>query len=668
MSTYPVGVATPAAQQPGLYEAGFYKAEFYEAMVSQTVDFAIIGLDPNGMIQTWNLGAERLHGFTREEATGRSFAMFYGQADRRNGVPLAVLTRAREDGRVEQSGWWSHQDGSKFWGEVVITALQDEGGLVSGFAVVARDRTEQHRLQTELRSSEERHRLLVGQVVDYAIIGLDAQGIIQSWNLGAERLQGYTVEEAVGRSFAMFYGEDDLRAGLPLALLVEARDQGRVEHSGWRIRKDGSRFWADAVITALHDDEGRLTGFAKVTRDLTEQHDLEDQLRSSEERLRLLVGQVVDYVIIALDPQGTIETWNLGAEKVKGYTADEAIGRSFAMFYNEEDRRSGLPFSLLAEARERGRVEHSGWRVRKDGSSFWGDVILTALHDDSGNLTGYAKVTRDRTDVKALADAQDAFFAVFNHDFRTPVTALKGFVEALRDVDDARLRDTLIDRAEANADRLLTMVEGLIEFASQRAVHASLRLDDIDIAQVARDVVRELAPALDPARVSIIDDVTLARANGVAMQRVLSNIVVNALKYSPAGSPVQVTFERPQPGHVQVSVSDRGRGIDAGDLDTIFAEFARGRLAEDDGGTGLGLASVRELVEQQHGRVSIESEVGVGTTVSVELRSPRTLRPEAPGQRVSPSSSSSPPSPSDPSGASPAAPPPVTSPSGQSSG
>ncbi len=182
----------------------------------------------------------------------------------------------------------------------------------------------------------------------------------------------------------MFYTDADRRAGLPLTLLLKARDEGRVEHLGWRVRKDGSRFWGDVVITALHDDDGNHTGFVKVTRDLTEQHELQLALQASEERLRLLVGQVADYAIIGLDPQGTIQTWNLGAEKVKGYTADEAIGRSFAMFYPDEDRRAGLPMTLLTEARDKGRVEHIGWRLRKDGTRFWGDVVITALHDEKG--------------------------------------------------------------------------------------------------------------------------------------------------------------------------------------------------------------------------------------------------------------------------------------------
>ena len=482
---------------------------------------------------------------------------------------------------------------------------------------------------------------VVRQVLDYAILRLDTDGIIQTWNLGAERVKGYTAEEAVGRSFEMFYNEEDRRSGLPRKLLAEAADAGRVEDQGWRIRKDGSRFWGDVVITALHDDTGDLTGYTKVTRDLTEKHELEVTLRESEERLRLLVGQVADYAIIGLDPQGIIQTWNLGAERLKGYTAEEAIGRSFAMFYPESDRQSGLPMKLLSSARESGRVQHTGWRLRKDGSRFWGDVVITALHDDAGNLTGYGKVTRDRTDLKSLEEAQDAFYAAFNHDFRTPITALKGFVDAIRDAADDDEREHLIERVEASADRLLGMVEGLVQFATHRAERATLMLADIDVAQVVRGAVQNLPVHIRPGRVRVSDDVCIARANGVAMQRVVTNLLVNALKYSPQDTPVLVDFSRPGSGAVRLAIRDEGRGIHPDDIDTIFDEFVRGRLAENDGGSGLGLASVRELVDQMEGSVAIDSKVGGGTTVTVDLPSTPPIRPSAPTQRTTSSPSAS---------------------------
>ncbi len=476
---------------------------------------------------------------------------------------------------------------------------------------------------------------LVGQVADYAIIGLDPRGTITSWNLGAERVKGYRAEEAIGRSFRIFYTPDDRRIGLPLTLLARARTLGSVESTGWRVRKDGSLFWADVIITALHDKEGVLTGYTKVTRDVTEQHELEMELRASEERFRLLVDQVVDYAIIALDPEGTIETWNLGAARVKGYRAEEAIGRSFAIFYTEEDREAGLPLRLLAEARENGRVKHSGWRVRKDGSRFWGDVVITAVHDDLGRLTGFAKITRDRSDLKALEEAQDAFYAAFYHDFRSPITALKGFIEVARDADDDT-RAHFIDRAENSADRLLGMVEDLVHFARQRGARSDLDLSDVDVAQVARAAVRALPTELDPSRVAFTGgDGTFARANDQAMHRVVMNLVSNALKYSPSSSPVLVQLARPRPGWLQLKVSDRGRGIDPDDLHTIFDEFARGRLAQEDGGTGVGLASVRELVEQQHGVVAIANRDGGGVTVSVELPAPPVSRPTFGVQRSS---------------------------------
>jgi PAS domain S-box-containing protein len=466
---------------------------------------------------------------------------------------------------------------------------------------------------------------IVAQVQDYAIIGLDPQGIIVSWNAGAERMKGYTRAEAIDRHFSMFYRPEDRRAGRPAELLARAAAEGKAQDVGWRLRQDGTRFWAEVSITALHDDAGRLTGYAKVTRDRTEHHELEAALRESEERLRFLVNQVSDYAIIALDPQGTVVSWNIGAERMKGYRADEIIGRHFSVFYAPDDRRAGLPARLLGEARQHGHVRHAGWRVRQDGTRFWTEVSITALHDDSGRLTGFAKVTRDRSDVKALEQAQESFYAAFRHDVATPVFALQLTLDALRDLADlttdgvhAQMTD-LLDRADKNVDRLDRMMRDLVGFAQLRAGQAALRPEPVDVRLLTHQVVAALPDAGDGARVQVGPSVVPAvRADVGALTRILSNLISNALKYSPDDSPIDIRFAADH-GMVQILVIDRGRGIHADDLDTIFDEFERGKLAENDGGTGLGLASVKALVLQQQGYVHLDSEVGRGTTVSVSL-------------------------------------------------
>ena len=255
------------------------------------------------------------------------------------------------------------------------------------------------------------HRLLVESVEDYAIFALDVNGNILSWNAGAQRIKGYTADEAVGRHFSMFYPPERVAEKFPDFELKEAARTGRFEDEGWRIRKDGSRFWANVVITALHNAEGKLVGYAKVTRDLSERRKAEEALRISEERFRLLVQGVKDYAIFGLDPTGHVSTWNEGAQRIKGYTADEIIGKHFSVFYPPEDIASGKPERELEIATRTGRYEEEGFRVRKDGKRIWASVLITALRNSDGALIGFAKVTRDLTErraaeEKALEDAR----------------------------------------------------------------------------------------------------------------------------------------------------------------------------------------------------------------------------------------------------------------------
>ena len=267
-----------------------------------------------------------------------------------------------------------------------------------------RPRTAIQRAQEESRQSEEQFRLLVDGVKDYAIIMLDQAGRVASWNAGAERIKGYRADEIISHHFSCFYPRQDIESGKPAKELAIAAATGRFEEEGWRLRKDGSRFWANVVITALRDEAGNLRGYAKVSRDITGRKEAElaekraqEESRQSGEQFRLLVDGVKDYAIFMLDKAGCVVSWNTGAERIKGYRADEIIGRNFSCFYPREDIEAGKPATELAIAATTGRFEEEGWRLRKDGSRFWANVVITALRDDSGNLTGYAKVSRDIT-------------------------------------------------------------------------------------------------------------------------------------------------------------------------------------------------------------------------------------------------------------------------------
>jgi PAS domain S-box-containing protein len=250
----------------------------------------------------------------------------------------------------------------------------------------------------EWHQREERFRLFLEGVQDYAIFMLDTDGRVSTWNAGAERAKGYKASEIIGRHFSSFYPEEDVRARRPQRLLDLAIKEGHAEDEGWRVRKDGSKFWASVTITPVRDARGKLLGFGKVTRDLSERRRTELALRRSEERSRLFIDAVQDYAIFMLDPEGCVSTWNTGAERLKGYKASEIIGQHFSRFYPEEDMRAGKPAWELDVASNGGRFEDEGWRIRKDGSKFWANVIITAIKDREGVLLGFSKVTRDFTE------------------------------------------------------------------------------------------------------------------------------------------------------------------------------------------------------------------------------------------------------------------------------
>jgi PAS domain S-box-containing protein len=375
--------------------------EGFKLLVQTVKGYGIFMLDVSGKVLTWNIGAQEIYGYSAEEAIRKHFSIFFPAEEIQAGKPEQELATARRSGRFEIEGWCARKDGSRFWADVVTTPAYDKDGKLLGFGKVVRDLTERRTADERLRMMK----LLVESVRDYAIFLLDPSGRVSSWTIGAERIKGYRAEEIIGQSFTRFYTREDLTLGKPMRLLKEAMAEGRVEDEGWRVRKDGSRFWANVVITALRDERGELKGFAKVVRDLSDRRRAEEIVRQSEERFRTLVENVQDYAIFLLDPQGRIVNWNSGAELIKGYKASEVIGRHYSMFFSSDDIEHGVPEKILEEALSKGKVATEGWRIRKDGKSFWASVVVTALYDTAGRLIGFAKITRDLTERRNAEEA-----------------------------------------------------------------------------------------------------------------------------------------------------------------------------------------------------------------------------------------------------------------------
>jgi PAS domain S-box-containing protein len=292
--------------------------EHFRLLVDTVDEYAIFMIDAAGVVATWNKGAQRLKGYAPEEIIGRHFSVVYPPEDLAAGKPEHELELARANGKAIDEGLRVRKDGSRFWANVTITALRDETGELIGFANVTRDLSERRAREEALRRSEERMRLLVDSVSDYALYMLDRAGYVTTWNVGAQRIKGYSAQEIVGKHFSVFFPPEAVNAGRPEQELRIAAQEGRFEDENWRLRKDGSRFWANVVLTAVRDDEGELVGFAKITRDLSVRRVADEELRRSEERLRLLVEAVADYAVYMLDPAGFVTTWNRGAQRLKG--------------------------------------------------------------------------------------------------------------------------------------------------------------------------------------------------------------------------------------------------------------------------------------------------------------------------------------------------------------
>jgi len=479
----------------------------------------------------------------------------------------------------------------------------------------------------------ELHRLLVESVDEYAIFALDQDGYILSWNAGAQRFKGYTADEAIGKHFSIFYPRERIEEGFPEFELREAARVGRFEDEGWRLRKDGSRFWANVVITALLNPQGQLVGFAKVTRDLTERRLAEEALRESEQRFRLLVHGVRDYAIFMLDPTGHITTWNTGAQRIKGYTSEEITGKHFSIFYTAEDLEDGKPARELEIATRTGVYEEEGWRIRKDGTRFWANVVITALRKPDGALAGFAKVTRDLTERRAAQEraieaarkaaaseeanrTKSEFLASMSHELRTPLNAIGGYADLLAmgvrgPVTEAQIED--LQRITRSQQHLLGIINDILNFSRVEAGQVTYDCSTVPVSSVIEAVGHMIEPqaikkGLNLEVYQCPADV-VAWADKARVEQIVINLLSNAVKFTNKGS-VKLECDWYDSERVSIAVTDTGLGVPADHLEKIFEPFVQvGRsLTQSHEGTGLGLAISRDLARAMGGDIVVTSE------------------------------------------------------------
>ena len=465
---------------------------------------------------------------------------------------------------------------------------------------------------------------LIEAITDYAVYMLDPGGRIVSWNPRAERFKGYNTQEIIGQNFSRFYTPEDRATDLPKRALAIAAEEGKFESEGWRVRKDGSLFWAHVIIDPVHDpDSGAITGFAKITRDLTQRNAIAEKLRRSEEQFRILVQGVTDYAIYMLDPTGIVTNWNLGAERIKGYKAGEIVGQHFSRFYTDEERGTGMPQRALEIALKEGRYEREGWRVRRNGTRFWAHVIIDPIWTPDGELAGFAKITRDITERKQAHEALERTHQALvqtqkmeaigqltggvAHDFNNLLMAVLGSLELLRKrlPDDPGMK-RLIDNAILGAQRGASLTQRMLAFARRQDI-ATGPVPLAALLNGMKELLGATLGATAAVELRFAPDIPAVIADENQLSLAVLNLSVNARDAMPDGGTVTISAEEValaagnEPGlakgrYVRLAVSDTGQGMDADTLARATEPFFTTKGVGK--GTGLGLSMVQGMTEQ----------------------------------------------------------------------
>lgn len=606
---------------------------------------AVLLLDTDGVITYCNSATQTITGYQEADLLGRPFHFLRG--DPSDSIKMLYnLSFTARHGKTNLTELHKTKNGTEYWVDITLAAINDASENATGFTCLMTDITDRKSNEIRLRETEEMYRLLVEGMQDYSIFMLDPTGHIQTWNEGGQQLIGYLSGEIVGKHFSIFHTSDDLAADKPEKELETARAVGKYYEEGWRVKKNGSPFWASVVLTSLYNENNTLIGFSKIVKDLTDRKKEEALLRQSEERYRLLVEQVTDYAIFMMDEKGRIVSWNEGAHKIKGYEAKEIIGKYFSIFYPEEDIINGKPAMELRVARAEGKYEEEGWRLRKDGSRFWANVVITAVYNQESVLVGFSKVTRDLTERKRaeqtarenaskyqavarklevinqeLSKANqelEQFTSIVSHDLQEPLRTVKSFLHLMDiKIDQGKTGELkqYVTKSILGSNRMKELIENLMNYA--QVSKSQWRADELSFRELLEQAFQNLRAAIDASGTSIVienDSDEIVRGDRVQLVQLIQNLLSNAMKFTVREKPgIRIGWKQ-ENGYVRFAFTDNGIGMQPDEVSKVFEVFKRLHAARTFPGTGMGLAICKKVIERHHGRIWVESEPGVGST------------------------------------------------------
>ncbi|HYK03125.1 MAG TPA: PAS domain S-box protein [Thermoanaerobaculia bacterium] len=643
--------------------------------ILNSANFSSIATDEKGVIQLFNVGAERMLGYSAAEVIDQITPADISDSHE---VIARAEALSRELGTTITPGFealafkasrgiediyeltYIRKDGSRFPAIVSVTALRDDQAGIIGYLLIGTDNTARKQAEEALAEAGALQDAIFNSA-NFSSIATDAKGVIQVFNVGAERMLGYSAADVLNKITPADISDPQeviARAG------VLSRELGTSITPGFDalafkasrgiediyeltyIRKDGSRFPAIVSVTALRDAQSAIIGYLLIGTDNSARKHVEEKLRWTEESFRLMVESVTDYAIVMLDPEGRVVSWNAGAERIKGYLAEEIVGRHFAIFYPPDAVEEGKPQQDLDSAAASGRFADEGWRVRKDGSLFWANIVFTAIRDQGGNLRGFAKLTRDLTErnkvekaimtAKAIAEkanlAKSEFLSSMSHELRSPLNAILGFAQ-LMESDSPPPTSTQTESISQILNAgwyLLELINEILDLATIESGKLSISMEPVSLSEVLQECQSMIEPLALRRGITMSfpgsDNQFHVKADRTRIKQVLINLLSNAVKYNRTGGSVTVECTAKSTGHIRISVADTGAGLPPEKLAQLFQPFNRlGQEANGEEGTGIGLVVSKRLVELMEGVIGVESTVGAETVFWVELLSTASL-------------------------------------------